>query len=143
MEMNRRSFMTSMAATVAMPGAAAAVSSVPQHDSAKSVLKGFSGRPKNVVLMIADDLGYGDLGCYGSKIPTPNLDKMAASGMCFKHFNAGHPICSASRAALLTGRYAQRSNTVGAFFPHAKGGMSSMRRRSQTCFTRRAIAPRQ
>ncbi len=81
-------------------------------------------RPKNVVLIICDDLGYGDLGCYGSKLKTPHLDKLASEGMRFTHFNAAHPLCSASRAALLTGRYAQRSHTVGAFFPNAKTGMS-------------------
>src|SRR5580698_10430649 len=54
-----------------------------------------SNRP-NVVLMIADDLGYGDLGCYGSKIPTPNLDRLAAEGTRFTRYNSAHPICSAS-----------------------------------------------
>ena len=81
-------------------------------------------RPKNVILMICDDLGYGDLGCYGSRIPTPNLDRMATEGVRFTHCNAAHPICSASRAALLTGRYAQRSHTEGAYFPNSKTGMS-------------------
>jgi arylsulfatase len=80
--------------------------------------------PKNVVLMICDDLGYGDLGCYGSDLKTPNLDKLAQEGVRFTQYNSAHPICSASRAALLTGRYAQRSHTVGAYFPHAKSGMS-------------------
>jgi len=74
--------------------------------------------------MICDDLGYGDLGCYGSEIKTPNLDKLANEGIRFTRYNSAHPICSASRAALLTGRYAQRSHTVGAYFPHAKSGMS-------------------
>jgi arylsulfatase A len=124
MEMNRRSFMTSMVATVALPAVSSAASSVLRQSDVKPVSNGTNRRPKNVVVMIADDLGYGDLGCYGSTIPTPNIDKMAAAGVRFTHFNAAHPICSASRAALLTGRYAQRSHTVGAFFPHAKEGMS-------------------
>jgi arylsulfatase A len=74
------------------------------------------GRP-NVVFIICDDLGYGDLRCYGSNLPTPHIDAMAAEGTRFVHYNSAHPICSASRAALLTGRYGQRSNTAGAFGP--------------------------
>ncbi len=74
--------------------------------------------------MICDDLGYGDLGCYGSTIPTPNLDAMAAGGMQFTHYNSAHPICSASRAALLTGRYGLRMNTSGAFGPNSPAGTS-------------------
>src|ERR1700755_240015 len=78
----------------------------------------------NVVFMICDDLGYGDLGCYGSPIPTPNLDRLAAEGTRCMHYDAAHPICSASRAALLTGRYAPRSHTPGALFPHASVAMA-------------------
>jgi arylsulfatase len=74
--------------------------------------------------MICDDIGFGDLGCYGSKLPTPNLDAMAASGIRFTQHNSAHPICSASRAALLTGRYGTRMNTNGAFGPNAQGGTS-------------------
>src|SRR4030095_1921016 len=63
-----------------------------------------SSRP-NVVLVLADDLGYGDLGCFGSKdVKTPNLDKFAAEGMRFTSCYAGHPNCSPSRTALMTGR---------------------------------------
>jgi arylsulfatase A len=80
--------------------------------------------PRNVVFMICDDLGYGDLGCYGSRLPTPNLDRMAAEGMRFLRFNAAHPICSASRAAVMTGRYGTRCETTGAFGPGARGGTS-------------------
>jgi arylsulfatase len=63
-----------------------------------------SSRP-NFVLVLADDLGYGDLGCFGSKdVKTPNLDKFAAEGMRFTNCYAGHPNCSPSRTALMTGR---------------------------------------
>jgi N-acetylgalactosamine-6-sulfatase len=63
----------------------------------------------NVVLILADDLGYGDLGCYGCRdIRTPNIDRLAAQGVRFTHFYANGPECTPTRAALLTGRYQQR-----------------------------------
>ena len=70
----------------------------------------------NVVIILADDLGYGDLGCYGGKrIRTPNLDRLAAEGMRFTSFYA-QPVCGPSRAALMTGSYplrvAKRKNQV-------------------------------
>lgn len=58
----------------------------------------------NIIYIMADDLGYGDLGCYGQKIiPTPNLDKMAAEGLRFTDFYAGNTVCAPSRYALMTG----------------------------------------
>jgi arylsulfatase A len=65
--------------------------------------------PPNVVLIFADDQGYGDLGCYGSEtIPTPNLDRLAREGRKFTSFMVASPVCSPSRAALLTGCYPKR-----------------------------------
>lgn len=76
----------------------------------------------NVVIIFTDDQGYQDLGCYGSpKIKTPNLDKMAQDGIRFTDFYVGSSVCSASRAALLTGRYSYRNGVGGVFFPDAKG----------------------
>ena len=64
-----------------------------------------SQRP-NVIIILADDLGYGDLACYGHpKFKTPNLDRMAAEGARLTHFNAPAPFCAPTRASLMTGRY--------------------------------------
>ena len=83
--------------------------------------------PPNVVIILADDLGYGDLGCYGSPtINTPNLDRMAAEGLRFTDFYVAAEVCTPSRAALLTGRYPIRSGMVGkrrVLFPNSKGGL--------------------
>src|ERR1051325_228883 len=65
----------------------------------------------NIVIILADDLGYGDLGCYNkdSKIPTPNLDKLATQGMRFTDAHSPSAVCSPTRYGLLTGRYPFRS----------------------------------
>jgi arylsulfatase len=72
-------------------------------------------RPPNVVLIYADDLGYGDLGCYGATdIKTPHLDRLAKEGTRFTSFYVAQAVCTASRAALLTGCYANRVGMAGA-----------------------------
>ena len=87
-------------------------------------------RPPNVVVIFADDLGYGDLGCYGHPtIRTPHLDRMAAEGMKLTQFYAAACVCTPSRAALLTGRLPVRngmcSNSRRVLFPDSKGGLPS------------------
>lgn len=85
----------------------------------------------NIIIILADDLGYGDLGCYGNPgIRTPNLDRLAAEGKRFTDFYAGQSYCTPSRAALLTGRLAVRSGVAGrpgpglhVFYPKDKGGL--------------------
>lgn len=116
MTVDRRNFLLGIGASVAATGMSTA--------TAAALPAKPNGKPLNVVLMICDDLGYGDLGCYGSELPTPNLDRLAAQGTRCMRYNSAHPICSASRAALLTGRYAPRSHTEGAIFPASKTGMS-------------------
>ncbi len=67
--------------------------------------------PPNVILINCDNLGYGDLGCYGSKVHrTPAIDRLAAEGVRFTDFYAASPVCTASRAALLTGSYPSRNS---------------------------------
>src|SRR5690348_6908727 len=118
--MDRRAFVKTVAGTLAVP---ATGSMSPQTRTTDPELAGARKRPPNIILMICDDLGSGDLHCYGSSLKTPNLDRMAAEGARFTRFNSAHPICSASRAALLTGRYASRSHTEGAYGPSSPDGM--------------------
>lgn len=85
-----------------------------------------SPHPPNVVLIFVDDMGYGDLGCFGATgYQTPNIDRLAAQGMRFTQFYAAQAVCSASRAALLTGCYANRIGLAGALNPHARIGIDS------------------
>ena len=84
-----------------------------------------AGRLPNLVLLLADDLGYGDLSCYGHPtIMTPNLDRMAREGMKFTQFYSAAPLCTPSRAALMTGRLPIRSGLTRVLFPWSDGGMS-------------------
>lgn len=79
----------------------------------------------NVILIFADDLAYGDLGSYGAKgWETPNLDQLAADGVRFTQFYVPHAVCTASRAALLTGAYANRLELYGALDHTAKHGLN-------------------
>jgi len=72
-----------------------------------------AGRPPNILLIVADDLGWGDLGCYGNPlIDTPVMDALAAEGVRLTSCYAASPLCAPSRAALLTGRYNHRSGAV-------------------------------
>lgn len=74
--------------------------------------KEMSSNQYNVIIILADDLGYSDIGCFGGEKITPNIDKLAAMGMMFSDFYTS-PICSPSRASLLTGCYAQRVGLPG------------------------------
>ena len=68
----------------------------------------------NVIVVLADDLGYGDLSCYGAKdVQTPHIDRLVAEGMRFDYFRANSCVCSPTRAALLTGRYPERVGVPG------------------------------
>lgn len=85
------------------------------------------GQPQdrpNLVLIVADDLGYGDLGCFGgSKAKTPHLDRLAAGGMRLTAFHVSQAVCSASRASLLTGALANRLSMQGALNHTSREGL--------------------
>jgi len=83
-----------------------------------------SPRPPNIVVIFTDDQGYGDVGVYGAKgFETPNLDRLAGEGVRFTDFYVAQPVCSASRAALLTGCYPNRIGIAGALWPGTKHGI--------------------
>ena len=88
---NRRSFLTSAAALAAAPAAAAAP------------------RRPNFIVVMCDDLGYGDIGAFGGAIPTPNIDRLARSGVGLTDYYAPANLCTPSRAGVLTGRYPIRT----------------------------------
>lgn len=81
--------------------------------------------PPNIVIFFTDDQGYQDVGCFGSPdISTPHLDNMAAEGIRLTNFYAAQAVCSASRAALLTGCYPNRLGIHGAFMPNSQKGLN-------------------
>jgi len=85
-------------------------------------------KPPNIIVLFADDLGYGDLGCFGNPtIRTPHLDRMAGEGMKLTQFYSAAPVCTPSRAALMTGRLPIRSGLCSdkrrVLFPNSAGGL--------------------
>ena len=81
-------------------------------------------RPPNFIVILIDDLGHGDVGCYGCKdIPTPNIDSLARNGVRFNNGYSTCAVCTPARAALLTGRYQQRYGLEWVLSPHKKTGV--------------------
>ncbi|MFK7790328.1 MAG: sulfatase, partial [Phycisphaeraceae bacterium] len=79
-----------------------------------SAYTSFADERPNIVLIMADDLGYGDLSCYGSDfINTPNIDALAKNGVRFTDYHSNGVVCSPTRAAMMTGRYPQRTGVEG------------------------------
>ena len=82
----------------------------------------------NILIILADDLGYGDLSSYGGKdIRTPNVDGIGAKGMRFENFYANCPVCSPTRASLLSGRYPAMAGVPGVIRTHAKNNWGYLR----------------
>lgn len=85
----------------------------------------------NIIIIYADDLGYGDLGCYGSEyIKTPNLDAISEDGVRFTNWYSNSPVCSPSRAALLTGKHPL--NAGMASLASSKRGETGLEQNQQT-----------
>ncbi|MBW1900623.1 MAG: sulfatase-like hydrolase/transferase, partial [Deltaproteobacteria bacterium] len=82
-----------------------------------------ASRP-NIIFIFTDDLGYGDIESFGAvNIKTPSIDRMGSEGMKFAEFYSASPVCSPSRAGLLTGRYPIRMGINFVFFPESYGGL--------------------
>ena len=98
----------------------------------------------NVVFILADDLGWGELGCYGQeKIPTPNIDRLAAQGMRFTQHYSGAPVCAPSRCVLMTGKHLGhaevRSNQAARVaFPEFSEGQYPLSEQAETVRSGRA-----
>lgn len=107
MAFTRREFLLSTAAAAMLPNAALGME-----------------KPLNVVLVFCDDLGYGDIAVYGGANPTPNLTRFAAEGMRFTNLDSANPVCSPSRASLLTGRYPTRVGVPRVLFPKDVDGLN-------------------
>ena len=98
---------------------------VPVSDAGQGSPKKPSARPPNVILILADDLGYGDLGCYGATLQrTPHLDQMAAEGIRFTDFSMSSSVCSPSRASILTGCFHKRVGINSVLFPVSRAGLN-------------------
>ena len=98
-------------------------------------------RPPNIVIVLADDLGYGDLSCYGApSLRTPHLDRLASEGLRFTSFYAPAEKCTPSRAGLLTGRYAIRSGMSHVLYQASPGGLPSSEITIATALKRRGYA---
>ena len=113
---SRRAFISNGLAVTA-GGALIGVGAIAQmgdsHPTPPVIPSSAASQP-NLVIIYCDDLGYGDLGCYGSRaIRTPNIDKMAEEGVRFTDYYSCNGICAPSRAGLLTGRYPYRSGVIG------------------------------
>ncbi|MEO1384574.1 MAG: sulfatase-like hydrolase/transferase [Bacteroidota bacterium] len=94
-----------------------------------------SPSPPNIIYILVDDMGYGDLGSYGQKvIPTPNLDKMAAEGMMFTQHYAGSTVCAPSRGSLMTGMHSGHGKVRGNYEtgPFGFGGELALESHDQT-----------
>ncbi len=117
--LNRRAFLGRLGTAAAV---AAGTAALPRFAGAVKP----NGRPPNFILIFTDDQGYQDLGCFGSpEIKTPEIDRLAAEGMKFTDFYVASPVCTPSRAALMTGCYPKRVGLHrGVLFPRHEIGLN-------------------
>ena len=95
------------------------------------------------MLLFADDLGYGDVGCFGAKdIETPNIDRLGSEGTRFTSFYVAQPVCTASRAALMTGCYSNRVSLFGALNHESNVGIAEASCCCRRCSRQPAMRPR-
>ncbi|HWW27124.1 MAG TPA: sulfatase-like hydrolase/transferase [Caulobacter sp.] len=119
---------------IALPKAAAmnaepAADHQAQKQAYLASVKPAAGHRPNIVVLLFDDLGYGDLSSYGNRlIKTPNIDALASRGVKLTQFYSGSPVCTPSRAALLTGRYPTRSRAANHVFFPSDNPMARIRR---------------
>ncbi len=100
-----------------------------------------SARPPNIIFIFADDLGYGDLSCFGATdIKTPNIDRIASEGTKFTSFYVAQSVCTASRAALMTGSYPNRVSMSGALNHLSQTGLHANERLLSELFKSRGYA---
>jgi len=124
--MNRRQFLRRCGQTGLGAIAGAGVEHCAAREAGRAKPKGSDARP-NIIFMMADDLGYGDLGCYGQKhIKTPHIDRLAAEGMRFTQCYAGSTVCAPSRSVLMTGQHTGHTRVRGNF--GIVGGIGPQRR---------------
>jgi arylsulfatase A len=132
--MRRRAFLQTLAWAPLLPGAQAAERGPHSKESFPRWPRGArpSGaqflqravQPPNIVIIYADDMGYGDLHSYGSDLSTPNIDRLASEGTRFTNWTSANPVCSPSRASLLTGRYPTRVGVPRVLFPQDRDGLN-------------------
>jgi arylsulfatase A-like enzyme len=109
---SRRDFLKKVALSAGLAAAGTAAHKNPQLAERPT-------RQSNILVILADDLGYGDLSCYGAKdLQTPNIDNLVAAGVRFENFYANSSVCSPTRAALLTGRYPDLVGVPGVIRTH-------------------------
>jgi len=108
----RRDFLKAVGAGAAATAAGAPLGAAEKAKRAKAPAATSKAKP-NFIIVMADDMGYGDAGCYGGRIKTPHLDRLAAEGLKFTDFHSSGSVCSPTRAGLMTGRYQQRAGVPG------------------------------
>lgn len=125
----RRKVLAGAPAAVASAATLGAAAGAPDAAAADQQDRDGSARQPNIVLVYADDLGYGDFSCYGATgIHTPRIDQLAREGTRFTDGYAGAVVCTPSRAALLTGRVAPRVGLPRVLFPNEPNGLSASER---------------